>query len=179
MTTNQRGFGLIPVLITLAVVLVIGGGAYVVTRPHTAEAPAQAEGDTHVQTAPGDHPEEDHAANEGVQADAKTSISWKLEDAGTTEGGTMPHTKVTAIVNGTPYVVGTYTGSCNEIKDSDNLLAGELSAVRCWFAGGGDEIGVFAHEDGGYDIMVGELGEPTPEWPAFRGNFKVKTTILP
>lgn len=62
-------------------------------------------------------------------------------------------------------------------KDGKGLLAGELAAAQCWFAGGGDEIGVFAHEDGGFDIMVGQLGEGEEGSGVFRGNFHIRNTI--
>lgn len=118
--------------------------------------------------------------NEEVTPVTKTSITWQYKDAGELDG--TPHTTVIAVINGTPYETGTFMGSCSEIGttggiDSRGLLAGELSATQCWFAGGGNEVGVFAHEDGGFDIMVGELSEGNPEFPFFRGNFSVKSTV--
>ena len=40
-----------------------------------------------------------------------------------------------------------------------------------------NEIGVFAHEDGGFDVMVGELSEGEGGAGMFRGNFSIKNTI--
>ncbi len=113
-------------------------------------------------------------------AATKITTTWRMESTEGSDG--MPHTSVKAVVNGKVHDVGTFTGSCSEIGasggiDGKGLLAGELSAVQCWFAGGGNEIGVFAHEDGGYEIMVGELGEGDAEHPFFRGNFKIKTSV--
>lgn len=71
---------------------------------------------------------------------------------------------------------------CSEVGasggvDGQGLLAGELSATQCWFAGGGDKIGVFAHEDGGVDIMVGTLDEGSADIAPFRGDFEVRQSI--
>ncbi len=111
---------------------------------------------------------------------AKSSIEWRFTDAG--EVDAMPHTNVMVVINGTAYDTGTFTGSCSEIGasggvDGKGLLAGELSAAQCWFAGGGNEIGVFAHEDGGFDIMVGFLSEGEEGSGLFRGDFEVKESI--
>lgn len=179
--TTHKGFGLIAALIVVAGLLVLGGGAYVVMNPEASQTP-MAEDDG-VQTAPGDHPEEEHDGSEGMVADNfpdLSSITWKLETKAEVNG--VPQTLVKVVVAGSERTVGTFEGSCAEVGasggvDGQGLLAGELSAVQCWYAGGGEEIGVFAHEDGGYQIMVGELGEPTAESGGFRGNFIIKTDV--
>lgn len=112
--------------------------------------------------------------------DSKTSITWRFTEADEVEA--VPYTNVAVVINGTSYEAGKFAGSCQEIDasggvDSKGLLAGELSGAQCWFAGSGDEIGVFAHEDGGFDMMVGELGEGEQGSPLFRGNFTIKNTI--
>ena len=88
---------------------------------------------------------------------------------------------MTAVVNGQAHNMGKFQGSCRELDDGgidgQGLLAGELSAVQCWFAGGGDEIGIFAHEDGGVDIMTGALSEGIEGGAFFRGDFKVQKSI--
>jgi len=162
----------------------LGGTAYVVTQD-SMKAPADQVAtmeEKHVQTAPGDHPEVDHDANGGVAASAtgKIGINWKFESAG--EKDYVPQTKVTAIVSSKPHVVGVFAGTCSEIGpsggvDGKGLLAGELSGVQCWYAGGGNEIGLFAIEDGGVEIMVGELDEGSAENAGVRGNFKIRTDI--
>ncbi len=164
-------------VLVIAGLLVLGGGAYIVMNPKAVGET----GDAHEQQA-------DRKGPKGwieldSSATAKTSISWKFNDMDFDANNT-PHTEVTAVVNGKEYVVGTFEGSCSEIGasggvDGKGLLAGELSAAQCWFAGGGDEIGVFAHEDGGYQIMVGTLEEPIEGGAGFRGDFKIKTDILP
>lgn len=111
---------------------------------------------------------------------SEPTITWNTTDAGERED--IPYTHVAVTVNGTLYEVGDFQGSCSEVGatggvDGKGLLAGELSAVQCWYAGGGDEIGVFAVEDGSYEIMVGQLDEPTEGSGGFRGNFEIKTQI--
>lgn len=172
MNTNS-GFAGVTVLLIALGILVLGGGAYVAMNPEVL-APK----DDGLQTEPGDHMETDHEANEGVHG--KTGISWKFTPAGEREH--IPYTKVSVTVNGKVYDMGEFEGSCEEMGaeggvDGKGLLAGELSAAQCWFAGGGDEIGVFAHEDGGYQIMVGTLEEPIEGGAGFRGDFEIKVDI--
>lgn len=160
------------------------------------------------QTAPGDHPEEDRDANGNVvgvntnvgaktntatgasansrataTANKKISIVWRFTSADGEWNDSNPRTLVTVLINNKAYDVGVFFGSCSEIGatggiDGKGLLVGELSAVQCWFAGGGDEIGVFAHEDGGVDILVGVLSEGDAGVPLFRGDFKMKQSIV-
>lgn len=180
---NSKGFVSAAVLIGIFVVLALGGAGYVAMNP---EVVADFKGeigmmnDDGVQTEPGDHPEVDREADGSVSVDAKSSIVWRFADAG--EIDAMPRTKVTVLINGKAYDGGTHLGSCSEIGatggvDGKGLLIGELSAAQCWFAGGGKEIGVFAHEDGGLDIMVGELSEGEAGEPLFRGDFTITNTI--
>ncbi|MCE9541337.1 hypothetical protein K8R03_02125 [Candidatus Kaiserbacteria bacterium] len=113
-------------------------------------------------------------------AAAKHSISWKFTDAGE-DSQAIPHTSVTAVVDGTEYNAGTYTGNCSEIGasggiDGTGLVQGELSGVQCYFAGGGDEIGVFS-ENGALVIKKGVLDEGSAEIPAVRGNFQTVMSV--
>lgn len=151
------------ILIALAVVVLIGGGYYWYTQNEVVET-------TTIET----------TEEETVTTYEEPTITWKMEDAGETDN--IPYTNVTVTVNGKAYDMGKFQGSCVEIGatggvDGKGLLAGELSAVQCWFAGGGDEIGVFAHEDGGFDILVGALEEPIEGSAGFRGDFEVKHVI--
>jgi hypothetical protein len=111
-------------------------------------------------------------------ADMKTSgkigIKWEFVNAGEKDG--IPYTRV--MLNGNH--IGDYQGTCSEVGaeggvDGKGLLTGEVAAAQCWYAGGGDEIGVFGNEDGGVDVMTGELQEPSGEGEGFRGNFKLQT----
>lgn len=149
-----KGFGTAAILGVVAILILLGGAAYMYKHPKaaTSEAPA-------------------------AQKIKEPTISWKFEDAG--EKDHIPYTKVILTVNGKTQDAGTYQGSCSEIGasggvDGKGLLAGELSGVQCWFAGGGDEIGVFANETSGLDLLVGSLSEGVEGGATFRGDFKAK-----
>jgi hypothetical protein len=165
---NQKGSAASTGLIVALGVIVLGLIGYIVMGPQEEAAKPAAEA-----------PKENMGA---AQPAGKSSIVWRMSDAG--EADNIPYTSVTVLVNGEAYDMGKFQGTCAEIGasggvDGKGLLAGELSAVQCWFAGGGDEIGVFAHEDGGFDILVGVLEEPIEGSAGFRGNFTGKYTILP
>ena len=177
----SRGIAFVPVLLVIALIIALGGGAYIALHQGASvtEEKGIATTTTHVLTAPGDHPEVDHDAMDGVPKEAV--ISWKFIDMDFDANNT-PHTEVTSVVNGKQYVVGTFAGTCKEIDaaggaDGKGLLAGELSAVQCMWGDDGSEIGVFAHEDGGYQIMAGTLSTGEGKYPFSRGNFKVKADI--
>lgn len=175
---THKGFGLLAAVLVVAGLFVVAGAGYVVLNQ---KGVGQA-GDSYEQQADGQRKEKGWIElDSSTLATAKTSISWKFTDMDFDADNT-PHTEVTAVVNEKEYVVGTFAGSCSEIGatggiDGSGLLAGELSAVQCWHAGTGDEVGVFAHEDGGYQIMVGELGEGDENSPFVRRNFVVHTDI--
>ncbi len=154
-----------PVLLVIAIIIALGGGAYIALHQGASVT------------------EEKEGANQdttdGVPKEAV--ISWKFIDMDFDAHNT-PHTEVTSVVNGKQYVVGTFAGTCKEIDatggaDGKGLLAGELSAVQCMWGDDGSEIGVFAHEDGGYQIMAGTLSTGEGKYPFSRGNFKVKADI--
>lgn len=177
----HKGFSTVATVLIVLAVIVLGGAGYAVMNPQVFQAPvAETVEEDGVQTAPGDHPEEDRDANGNVVANEKISIAWRFTSAGEIE--TIPYTSVAVVINGMAQEMGKFAGSCSEIGatggvDGKGLLAGELSAAQCWFAGGGDEIGVFAHEDGGVDIMVGELSEEPEGAGVFRGDFTIKNTL--
>ncbi len=155
----NKGFGVVAVFVIVLGIMALGGAGYVAMNPQVL----------------------DTFRGEPVETNAKVSIAWNLTSAGEVDG--MPYTNVAVYINGGINEVGTFLGSCSEVGatggiDGKGLLAGELSAVQCWFAGGGNEIGVFAHEDGGVDIMVGELGEGEEGMGTFRGDFTIKNSIV-
>lgn len=171
MHTHTRGFALATVLLVVLGLALVSGAGYVAMNP---EVLKKSSGDAARQENTAD-------ASAKMAAGADISVSWRIADAGEVDG--IPRTSVTAIINGTEHDMGTFTGSCSELGasggvDGKGLLAGELSAVQCWYAGGGDEIGVFANEGGGIDIMVGALDEGTAETPGVRGGFEVKSSIM-
>ena len=177
---NTKGFTILTVIFIMLGFIVLGGAGYVAVNPELQQKMgiSQMMKDDGVQTAPGDHPEVDHEANEGVYTEP--TITWKFTPAAEQDG--MPQSIVEVTFNGKAHTIGTFTGSCSQIGasggiDGKGLLAGELSAAQCWFAGGGNEIGVFAIEDGGHEIMVGGLGEGEAGAPMFRGDFIVRSDI--
>ena len=122
----------------------------------------------------------DMKANEAVPVNTNTYV-WKFEDMGT-DANSMPTTKVTLTVNGKSYDAGSYSGSCVEVKagamgvTGELADAGEVSRVQCWFAGGGNEVGVY-DIDGKVVLKVGEVGEGEVGGAPFRGNFKTLLEI--
>ena len=143
----------------LLVVLVLAGVGYVVMNPQVLQVVG-------INFAPKD--------------EGEPNIAWQFKDA--EEVDAIPHTEVSVIVNGKTHTIGKFQGSCQEIGatggiDGKGLLAGELSAAQCWYAGGGDEIGVFAIESGGVEVMVGSLSEGADGAGMFRGDFNIRTDI--
>jgi hypothetical protein len=108
----------------------------------------------------------------------KHAVSWKFETvAEAKDDGTPQKTKVTVTWDGTSHDAGTYEGSCAEIDGSNGSLSdGEVSGALCWFAGAGDEIGVFS-ENGAFVLKHGEQQEPSGEGEGFRGNFKTLLSL--
>ncbi len=110
------------------------------------------------------------------------AYTWDIVESAPDAQG-LPRTTVGIKVNnGVSQVVGTYLGSCHELAAgevgvlSEKADANEISRVQCWFAGSGDEIGLFKGDDKTL-VKVGELGEGTADEPAFRGNFKTVLTL--
>lgn len=172
--THHKGFVGIAVLVVVGV-MVLGGTGYVALNPEVLErfVPQKAQENSEAQT------EQDSEVPD-VTFEGKSSVTWQFTDVGEVDG--MSQTQVMVLINGTPHEAGTFPGSCSEVGasggvDGTGLLAGELSAAQCWFAGGGNEIGVFAHEDGGFDLMVGDLSEGSEGAGMFRGDFSIQSTI--
>lgn len=174
---THKGFGLVAVLLIVAGVLVVGAGTYVALNPKAVSEP----GDAYEQQADADTERKEKG---WIELESSTLITWKFIPVQERyeQDDSIPETAVSVVIDGKVYGVGRFQGSCSEIGasggvDGKGLLAGELSAAQCWFAGGGDEIGVFAHEDGGYQIMVGTLEEPIEGGAGFRGDFKIKVDV--
>lgn len=98
------------------------------------------------------------------------NFRWQFVPAGedTATGG--PKTTIYLAYNNTKKEVGTYIGSCSEVQ-AEVLQQNEVSAALCWFAGGGDELGVFKEGDT-YVVKHGEQSEGNEVEVGFRGNFK-------
>jgi hypothetical protein len=171
---NKRsGFSTLTTLLIALGVAVLATAGYVAVRkpePVTAPSAQVAAPEVAADSAPTD------------SMNPNSYITWAKADAGERDG--VPQTALSVSISGRSYEVGTFPGSCSEVGtgggiDGTGLLAGELSAVQCWFAGGGTEAGVFAHEDGGFQILVGELSEGEEGSGMFRGNFTLKADIAP
>lgn len=102
------------------------------------------------------------------------TFAWRFEFR-ESEGALPPSTHVALITNGEVYDLGRYAGSCAEIAD-DQLLENEVAAVLCWWAGGGDELGVFKEGDR-YVVKQGIQEEGTAEGLGQRGDFQELITL--
>ena len=97
-------------------------------------------------------------------------LTWQFSTAGT---AAEPKTNVSLIrASGFPYDLGSYAGNCVVTEESAwKLEKGEKTGAICWFAGGGDEIGVF-EEKGKLMVRSRTLDEGTAENPGVKGEWK-------
>jgi hypothetical protein len=111
----------------------------------------------------------------GASAPASTmgegKYQWRFVEWGSDE---VPQTQVTLLAAGQSHMIGTYDGSCAVMEE--DYLEYEKSKVVCWFAGGGNEIGVF-EEPGQVVVRVGEVDEGASGIQGFRGNFTLVKTL--
>lgn len=127
--------------------------------------------------------EEASVVPQPIRADAVPPLSWIFTEALPDESLSMPRTqvglKVGCAMNQTGCMerivdAGTFAGLCSIIEHPES--PNELTGVLCWFAGAGDEIGVF-ERNGVLELQRGEIAEPTAETDGFRGNFVTITTL--
>lgn len=64
------------------------------------------------------------------------SWSYTTQDA---DNGDAPQTTVVLDIDTQKYTVGTYAGTCFD-RPREEMGTGEISGVRCWWAGGGDDV---------------------------------------
>jgi hypothetical protein len=107
----------------------------------------------------------DASAPAAAATSGEGKYQWRFTQWGQ---GDVPQTQVTLVEGGKSHIIGTYDGSCAAMQD--DYLEYEVSKVICWFAGGGNEIGVF-EEPGQIVVRVGEVDEGASGIPGFRGNF--------
>jgi hypothetical protein len=110
--------------------------------------------------------------------DTEKDYRWIFDPASTTDEA-MPRSTVHIAIGQEVRTIGTFDGTCAEY-DTD-LLPNEETKVVCWWAGGGNEIGVFT-ENGVRVVKVGDVDEGSAEEPGFRGNFRTVldlSTIVP
>ncbi len=110
-----------------------------------------------------------------VMEPANKDITWSYEDMGTNKDTWATSTKVTVTVWDKSYNVGTYAGSCAP-RSHDGFGKDEVSGITCWWAGGGDDIGVF-NTDGKVTIQHRTLDEGTAESSGIIGNFETVISI--
>lgn len=105
----------------------------------------------------------------------REQFAWTFVPLGVDQEISAPKTQVRLKIAGIDVPLGIYTGTCFDIEDSSwEYLRGEVAGAICWWAGGGQEIGVF-EEDGELVLKQGEIEEGTAEGGGFRGNFKPLT----
>lgn len=100
----------------------------------------------------------------------RQGYGWAFVPDGEEAETGAPMTKVALTVNNVRRELGRFQGTCSRREDAD-LLPDEKSAVLCWFAGGGTELGVF-EEDGKLVVKQGVVDEGSAEEDGFRGDFR-------
>lgn len=161
-------------LIIILIVLLVGGGiAYAMTR--NAEPAVAPTGDSasSTVTTPATATTTPTRADGAVSDDKGNTYLWSFVAKGENAESGAPITNVSLIVNNMPRFLGEFQGSCSVVS-KEQLLENEKTAAVCWFAGGGDELGVF-DEGGKVVVKRGVQDEGTAEDGGFRGDFK---TIL-
>lgn len=113
-------------------------------------------------------PAETDVLNGGQAEPEARTFAWRFATV-EAEGDLPPRTDVALITGGDTYNLGSYPGTCAEIAP-ETLLPGEVAGVLCWWAGSGDEIGVFRAGDA-YVVRRGFQEEPTAESEGYRGGF--------
>ena len=110
--------------------------------------------------------------NSKNKQESPQDFKWTFTSAGEDEASGAPLTRVTLQAGDKTHEIGTYQGSCSEIKASSwGLVQDEQEGVICWWAGGGTELGVF-QENGKLVVKKGAIEEGTAEGGGFRGDFK-------
>lgn len=170
---NYPGFGAMTALYVVIALSLIGGGVYATAKLGGVSKvgdPYETEADTVVES----------VVEAGGTTSTKIGIAWKFDVLAEDATG-MPRTRVTLLVSGEPYEIGTYNGTCSEVGatggiDGKGLIEGEVAAAQCYFAGGGEEIGVF-EENGKIVVKEGVIDEGSAETAGVRGGFKLKLSI--
>lgn len=101
-------------------------------------------------------------------------FEWTIKDLGESNVG-IPKTELTLNVTGDmkkDFLVGTYDLMCAQ----QTIKGNEISAIQCWFAGGGVDIGVFK-ENGKYFVKQRDVDEGTAEGGGVIGEWKTVLEI--
>ena len=110
-----------------------------------------------------------------VTAITSSDIAWNFEHKGTDEATGVPSTMVSVTIKQNTYPLGVYQGSCS-LQDAATFEQNKLSGILCWFAGAGDEFGVY-RENNRLVIKHREVGEGDPEGGQVSTEFKTILTI--
>jgi hypothetical protein len=113
------------------------------------------------------------ATNLGLPSDDR--FSWSFDSLGEDPETFAPKTSVRLHKGSKAYDVGTYSGSCTDVQDAE-LEDNQTMGALCWWAGFGDEVGVF-RENGGHVLKHREIEEGTAESAGFIGQWKVLFTL--
>ena len=83
---------------------------------------------------------------------------WFIEDIGGTDTA-EPITRVSLLNHdkSKTYFSSAYSGICS-VVDKSNLEVNQISGVACWWAGGGNKVGIF-NENGTFVIKEGIMDE--------------------
>jgi hypothetical protein len=101
----------------------------------------------------------------------REDISWATEEAGQKpdEEGAAPLVDLSVSIEGNPYLVGRFEGSCWPDGAKD-LSGGEISGATCWWAGFGQEIRA-VQRGGAIEILRREIGETENGEAPFVGEY--------
>jgi hypothetical protein len=103
------------------------------------------------------------------------AVIWTYKVRGKDPAG-QAYADVTVEVNGNPYELGTFPGTCSTLTDDNISVTGELSAARCLTGSEGSEIGVF-RQGSGFVIKKATFKSGTQGNPDQYGAFTVVTPV--
>lgn len=144
----------------LVAIVIIGGGLYLLSHGK------------HNESVTGDQMGTSTVAIEGATP-ATHHYEWSFRITGGDAKTGADLSEVTLTTDGQTHVVGTYEGHCSVIGDAASswpLATNELTGVICYWAGAGDEVGVFM-ENGAYSVQHGTVAEGSAEVGGSRGPY--------
>lgn len=117
--------------------------------------------------------ENKEVSDEATSQTNNPKFEWEFSPAGGDPVTGAFKTSVVLLVEGEQHELGMYSGSCSVLGGdfSWERAPGEVTGVICYFAGAGDELGVF-YENGDYVVKKGVIEEGSEETPSFRGNYE-------
>ena len=130
--------------------------------------------------APADSAEDDAASETALQGtnEVTTTYAWEFTPAGGDGTTGAPFTKVALISGGESKDLGTFTGSCSIVGETDTwtLQPNQLTGTICSWDGDGVELGLFL-EGGAVVLKKGTLTEGAEGEASVRGNYEVVETL--